>query len=92
MLESQVQGHLDLARPTNGFIHGAEADRAIIERGEGWSLAGCAAAGRSDGCTGDGETIEELVLGNGVEGDIEAGCIGDVENLEVEREAEARSG
>jgi hypothetical protein len=78
-LEIQPQRHLHLPRATDGFIHYAQTRRHVIEAAEGH----IAAVRRQRRCPCDGELIVELVLRNVVDGDIEAGGIREVVNVEA---------
>ena len=77
--EDEVQGKLNLASATNGFVHVAQTIRAVVEASVR-PAAGCGQRRRTD----RGEAVVILVLRNVVDGHVEAGRVGDVENVKAE--------
>ena len=84
--ESQVQRHLNLARAAYRFIDDAQAtqSRTGIQ-----SLIRAVAACRPCRLAVDREVVEEEILRDIVDGDVEAGGVGKVEDLEAELGADA---
>jgi hypothetical protein len=69
VLEAEFQGHLDLAGAADGFVDDADA----AQRRRRIELGAV-----------DGEIVETKVLSDVVDGNIEAGRVGEVEDFEGE--------
>jgi hypothetical protein len=69
VLEGEFQGHLDLAGAADGFVDDADAAQR-------WRRIELGAV--------DGEIVEIKVLSDVVDGNIEAGGVGEVEDFEGE--------
>ena len=80
-LEEELQRHLDLAGAADGVGDEAEAEGAVVEAGVGLDAAGVAAGGEG-GFAGCSEGVEVLVLVDVVAGDVEAGGVGYVLDIE----------
>jgi len=74
---------LNLACAADGFVHVTQAEGAIVETVD---LIRSAASGEQDRCArlGVRKAVVILILRDVVDGHVEAGCIGDIENVEAE--------
>ena len=75
VLKTYPQRHLDLARTADGFIDGAEGRGRVVKAV--WAL------GRQRWRPHYRKLVVELVLGDVIDGNVEAGRIGQVENIET---------
>src|SRR5208283_608225 len=80
-LEGEAQSQLNLASASDGLVDVAQAKRAVVETVD---LIACAASGWHDGRPCYRSRSIVLVLRNIIDGNIKAGSVGDVENVEAE--------
>ena len=85
-LENEPQRHLDLPWAADGFVDGTQGTRTVIET-RGRILSG--ATGWQWRSSSHGKLVVELILRDVVDGDIETGRIGHVENIEAVLQREA---
>src|SRR5580658_366215 len=79
LLEIEAQGHLDLARAAYGFVDRAEASGTVVETADG---SGACATGGQRRSAYYREVVVKLVLSYVVDGNIEAGVVGQIEDVE----------
>src|ERR1700688_4487760 len=80
-LEFEFQRHLNLARAADGFVHRSQAGGRVVK------AAGTARGKRRRAHYW--ELVIELILRNVVDGDIEAGGVGHVEDIEAVLQSES---
>jgi len=82
-----MQGHLDLARATDGVGYDAQATWTAVEAAGDSPNTGCVAGARQYRRTSSWEGVVACVLSDFVTGNVEAGGIGEVVDIEGVLEA-----
>src|ERR1700758_854328 len=77
-LEDNPDAHLNLARAADGLVHRTQAGGNVVEAAEADIVTRCRRRRR----THHGELVVKLILGNVIDGNVEAGGIGDIEDLQ----------
>ena len=80
-LKLHAKRHLNLPRAANGLVDVAQSEGAIVKAA---GLVRSSAAGRQDCGPLGRKSVIELILVDVIEGNVKAGSIGDVENVETE--------